>query len=360
MNILKFLTLIIFCVVVTAPQDSLAQKKTRARPPVPVELKPVIEKEISASINLIGTVRALKESVISTEVDGRVIAINKKEGDVATEGEVIVALDEAPYRIRVRAAEGNELKAIAALEKAKLAARRARKLFTKEITSEELKQNAEWDVKAAEGELVIRKAELEQARLNLARCRIKAPYDGFFAKKLTDIGYWVKNGDGLFEMVDIHMVEVQVEAPERHIKAFTIGSHVQVTLDAYPEKVFKGAIDAISPKGNIKTRAFTVKISIDNEKSEIKAGMLARAQFSTELKTKVILIPRDAVVWKSRKALVFTVDGEGKAKSRQVILGRQHGDLVEAKGGLVPGLKVIVTGNEILRDGQNVAVSVGK
>ncbi len=360
MNIFRFITIATLCAIIAAPQGSFAQKKPRGRPPVPVELKPVIVKEISESITLIGTVRALKESVISTEVDGRVIAINKKEGDRATSGEVIVMLDETPYKIRVRAAEGNRIKAIAALEKAKLAARRAQKLFTKEIASEELKQNAEWDVKAAEGEVIIRKAELDQARLNLARCRIKAPYDGFFAKKLTDIGYWVKNGDGLYEMVDIHMVEVQVEAPERRIKAFTIGSAVQVTLDAYPAKIFTGSIDAVSPKGNIKTRAFTVKIAIANEKSEIKAGMLARTRFSTELKTRAILVPRDAVVWKSRKALVFTVDADGKAKSMQVILGRQHGDLVEAKGDLTPGLKVIVTGNEILRDGQNVAVSGNK
>ncbi len=344
--------------LIIAPQQGLAQKKKdkkNGRPPATVELATVIERNISASINLTGAVRALTESVVAAEVNGRVVKFSKKEGDEVKRNETVALLDGTSYRIILRGAKGQLVKAEIALERARLAAKRAKELFEQKIASEEVEQNAELDVKTAEAEIMLRKAELEQAEYNLARCEVKAPYNGFVARKLTDVGNWVNDGDGLFEIIDIHKVEVVVEAPERYLNEFSIGREAQVTIDAYPGKTFKGKVVAVSPKADLKSRTFRVKVGMDNPNSAIKAGMLARVTVTTSEQKNAVLIPRDAIVWRARRAMVFTVN-EGKAKSSIVTIGRQQGVFVEASGAIKPGMKLVVTGNEILRDGSPVNV----
>ncbi|VAX24777.1 hypothetical protein MNBD_NITROSPINAE04-1835 [hydrothermal vent metagenome] len=344
--------------LIVAPQQGLAQKKKdkkKGRPPAVVELATVIERNISASINLTGAVQALTESVVAAEVNGRVIKFSKKEGDEVKRNETVALLDRTSYRIILRGAKGQLVKAEIALERARLAAKRAKELFEQKIASEEVEQNAELDVKMAEAEIMLRKADLEQAEYNLARCEVRAPYNGFVARKLTDVGNWVNDGDGLFEIIDIHRIEVVVEAPERYLREFSMGREAQVTLDAYPGKTFKGKIAAVSPKADLKSRTFRVKVGMDNPNSAIKAGMLARVTVTTSEQKDVVLIPRDAIVWRARRAMVFTVN-EGKAKSAIVTIGRQQGAFVEASGAIKRGMKLIVTGNEILRDGSPVNV----
>ena len=339
---------------------ALAAKKDGSggnTPPAPVEVASVVEKEVSGFLDLVGDVRALTDSVVSAEEPGRVVSFGKIEGDRVRKGEAVVLLDEAPYRISLRVAEGALAKAEAALKRASLAEKRARELFSKGIASEEARENAELEVLAARAEVDLKKAELDRAKLGLDRCKVRAPFDGYIASRLVDVGEWVKEGTGLFEAIDIHEVDVVVEAPERIIGNFSRGGPARVVLDAYPGRVFDGVIRTVSPKAAAKTRTFMVKIKVNNEAGEIMVGMVARVKVSSAGAKKKIMIPRDAVIWKARRAVVFTVGPDNRARALPVTLGRQHGEFVEAEGDVRPGQKVIVTGNEILRDGQPVVVT---
>lgn len=344
-----------FIAMLFAPQFAIAKNKRPGRPTAAVEVAQVIERKTSETINLVGTIHALKQSEISAEVDGRVVSFTKSEGTAVKKADLVVALDETPYRIQAQGARGRLSSARVALKKAELAKKRARKLFEQKIASEEMWQNAELDVETANADLVQRMAELEQAELDLDRCRARAPYDGYISRKLTEVGVWVQDGTGLFEIIDIKQVDVVVEAPERSIRQFALGTSAKVFIDAYPQMKFSGTVATVSPLADLKSRTFMVKIRVDNSNAVIKAGMSARVKVGGDGKRKTMLIPRDAILWRARKAIVFTVT-DGTVKEITVSLGRQMGELVVATGDIYPGLKLVVTGNEILRNGDPVKI----
>ena len=329
-----------------------------ARPPTVVETAPAIVKKLSDEIELVGAVRAAKQSLISAEVEGRVIAFNKKEGDRLEEGEVVLTLDDTEYRLKLMEAEGRQKKAEAETEKARLSHRRVSRLFAKGVVPEEDKQNSALALKAAQAETSLRTAEYSRAERYVELCKVKTPFKGFLASKKVDIGEWVDSGDPLFEAVDIDHVDVVVEAPDKSVGAIVVGAEAIVSLDGYPDKKFSGKVSAVSPKADIKTRSFPIKISVDNPGALIKAGMVARVRLSLGDGAKLVLmIPRDAVVWRGQRAEVFTVNAKNAVFAIPVTLGRQDGEFVEVCCDISSGQGVVVTGNEILKNGMTVVVS---
>jgi len=339
----------------TAP--AAQSKKKKGRPPATVLVAEIMEKEVSASVELVGSVRALTDVTVSAETTGRVEKFSKREGDAVRKGEAVCLLDKTTNKIRAREAKGRLDFAVADLKKAELASIRARDLYSEKVASLENMQNAELDVESKKSNLDLRLAELDQAEYELERTSIRAPFGGFITKRYADTGAWVEKGDNIFDIVNTRKVEVITEIPEHLISVASNSKEVQVALDAYPGKIFAGKIAALVPKANPKTRTFPVRIVLDNPKFLIKAGMFVRVSIPSEVKKKALLIPRDAVVWRFRKALVFSADKEGKVKSYRVKLGRQYGERVEAKGNISVGMMLIVSGNEILRDGQKVMVA---
>lgn len=350
----------VLAIVVTATHacgGKPEKRKKGGRPPTVVETAPAILKKLSGELELVGAVRAAKQSLISAEVDGRVTAFDKSEGDRLSEGETVIILDDTEYRLKLMEADGRLKKAEAEAERAHLAYERVSGLFSKGVVPQEDKQNSALALKAARAEKALREAEFSRAQRYLDLCKVKTPFPGYLASKMVDIGEWVDSGDTLFEAVDIDHVDVVVEAPDKSVGMIRIGAEAQVTLDGYPGKDFSGKVSAVSPKADIKTRSFTVKISVDNPGALIKAGMVARAKLSLENGEKsVLMIPHDAVVWRGQRAEVFTVNSKDEVFAVPVTLGRQDGEFVEACCDLSVGQAVIVTGNEILKDGMTVIV----
>ncbi len=360
----KLTSLLVFTALVTlscAPATKNQEINQKGQPPTLVEVEPVVKLKIDSFVEMVGSVRAVKQSVISAEVKSRVVSFTRKEGEKITADETVLRLDDTKIIIESRAAEGQYLKALAEEEKAKLDYVRASKLFDRKIASEETLQNIELALKAAVAEKFLRKAEYDRAIYLVSRCEVKAPYTGYLARKIVDVGEWVSEGDPLFEAVDIHNVEIVVASPDKIVGSILPGLVAEIRLDGFPDKLFSGPVIAISPKADQKTRTFLVKIGLTNEDGRIKAGMVARARLEIGRDAEpAIMIPRDAVVWRGPNAMVFTLDEKGVAKSIPVSLGRQSGRLVEATGALDEGVLLVVTGNEILRDDSVVRVAGGK
>ncbi len=329
-------------------------------PPVSVEVAGIIEKEVSASVSLVGSVKAFRQAMVSAEVPGKVIAFDKREGASVTKDETVALLDGAIYKIIVRETQNRLKEAKTELAKVKLTQKRAAELYAQNIGSLEAKQNAELDVDLARSKVNLRQAELERALYDQANLNIKAPFGGFITGKQVEEGYWVEKGGNLFEIVDTHKVEVITEAPERLMSAVASGKEVAVTFDALPGMEFAGNVAALVPKVNQNTRTFPIRIVMDNPEHKILAGMFARIKIPTTGKQTVLLVPRDAVVLRSNKAIVYAIEGPDTVREKAITLGRQHGERVEVTGDISVDEKLVVTGNEILQDGQKVIVLGGK
>jgi RND family efflux transporter MFP subunit len=385
-----------------------AQPKNAGPPPAPVTTARAEEGAFTEPVRLTGTVEALASTTLSSEVAGYVAERQVDEGESVRQDQVLAQIRALPHRLAMEKAKAmarvdrerlRELKtgtrkedlavAKANLDKAIVTANVARKshtrsrsLLQRSIVSDEEFDEAyermeesqaevavrqaiydralagarEEEVAAAQAQQAASQAEAALAQDRLERSTIRAPFDGVITLKHTEVGAWVSVGDPLFDIEKLDKVRVRVDIPEAFYNTVPMGSEVSMTFDSVPDATFVGKVTQKIPRAQGRSRAFPVKVELDNPEGQLAAGMLARVDLKTphEGQTSVI-VPRDALVPRGPKQILFRVqeqDGQPIAELIEVKPGRYFGAAVEVFGDLRAGDRVIVRGNERLRPGQ--------
>jgi HlyD family secretion protein len=278
---------------------------------------------------------------VSSKVNGEVISVLKDEGDKVQSGDTIMIIDSSVYEIKLHEAEASLLSAEAQLELAKTGARK------EDIQqAEQMLKQAEVNFQSAENDKIrfenlyqsksvskkqyvdavaryelmlaqlnsakenlrkiqsiIRPEELKQAKANYDRikanvelikknlndCYVTSPIDGIIVKRFVEKGETVTNLSSLFRVSNLYQVELLVYVNEQDLGKVKLGQQVDITIDAFPNKIYEGKIIYISPEAeftpkNIQTKeertklVFAVKVRIDNPNLELKAGLPADAR----------------------------------------------------------------------------------
>lgn len=175
---------------------------------------------------------------------------------------------------------------------------RATDLSTAELISAQQFDEASFDYKShmsVQESLSLEIAEIDHA---ISLSEIRAPFSGIVARKLSEVGQWLKVGDPLLTMVSLDRVEVIVDLPEFHLNAIRLGLKAKVEFEALGGAVFSGAVTAILPEALSDARTFAVHVSVDNPKLNIRAGMLGLVNFQPSNERSSIVVRRDALVRK--------------------------------------------------------------
>jgi Cu(I)/Ag(I) efflux system membrane fusion protein len=128
--------------------------------------------------------------------------------------------------------------------------------------------------------------------------------------------------------------------------ALRTGAPVEVTIAAFPGRVFRGSVATLLPEVNAVTRTVRARIVLANPDASLKPGMFATVQFaaSGQAAKPGLLVPSEAVIRTGKRNVVIVAQGEGRYAPVQVELGRESGDSVEITKGLEPGAKVVASG----------------
>ena len=159
----------------------------------------------------------------------------------------------------------------------------------------------------------------------------------------------------LVTVAQIDTIYVVLDVSETDVGRIRVGQPVAVLADAYPDRRFSGAVRAVAPAADPRTRNFKVKIAVANPDHALKPGMFARGDITVAQTSEALVIPRDAVVSSSGRPTVFVVEA-GKARVREVQLGQVSGPVVQILSGLRAGESVVVAGQDQLADGTAVTV----
>ena len=323
-------------------------------PPALVETAPVEEMEFHGQLTLIGRSEATAESRIVSEVTGRVEAINAVEGRWAQRGDALVSINTDTARLSLEAKRAETAQAAADAELAEKDYKRAKDLFDEGNLSERNLDQANAElIRATE-----RFKQLEAERLllerQLAKCVIRAPFDGFTVNELVQVGEWVAPGTSVYHMVDLSIVKVTVDLPERYFGQVTIGSEVQIIVSGDRDNPMLGVVSGIAPSANATTHTFPVIVAVPNENGRLGSGMLVRAVVSLADKYSSLAVSKDAIVRQGDQTMVYTIM-EGKATPIPVMLSSSNGTMVAVQGeGLAAGMPVVVRGNERIFPGSPV------
>jgi len=333
------------------PSRLWGQQNTQGTPPANVSVVKVKTGRVAPQSEFIATVFYQEISETAAEISGLVEAVRFEEGQHLKKGQILVELGSDILRKRLQAAKASYEQALSELAIARINLKRRETLFEKKSISQQTYDENRYRVIGTEKRAASLYARLEQIKIELEKKIIRAPFDGVVIKRHVDHGEWISEGESVAMIGKDDVIDIVAELPEQIIQYIKIGMQVKATANG---KNFSGTVIAIVPKGDVSTRTFPVKIRTPNQFSLIE-GMSARVTLPKGEIKEALIIPRDAVLLKFGRNVVFVAD-QSKATMLPVeIISFQGLDAGVASPGLKEGMFVVVEGNERLRDGQKVA-----
>jgi membrane fusion protein, copper/silver efflux system len=195
-----------------------------------------------------------------------------------------------------------------------------------------------WDVPESEIERLDQGGEAAKSLVFVS------PISGVVTAKNVVEGSKISAGDTPYEITDLGMAWVMADAYEADLAQVKVGMPASLTLQAYPDRVFKGSVAFIDPLLDPKTRTVKVHLHFANSTGELKPEMYGEVVLRGK-EREGLTIPRDALIHTGTKSVVFVDLGEGKFQPREVQPGDVSGDQVEVVSGLDLGQKVVTRAN---------------
>lgn len=307
---------------------------------------------IAPEQEFIGTVFYLEVSDVSTEVSGAVEVTKFEEGQRTTRGGALVKLNSSLLEKRLQARVASYEQVFSDLERAQNDFERIENLFKKKIVAEKDYDDQWFQVKGLEKKAAALKADVEQLEIELKKTLITAPFNGVIIKKHVARGEWLSPGKTVATIARDDAMDLIVEVPQGVIKYLKPGMTAMATAAGTKKS---GIIMAIIPKGNIATRTFPVKIRI-NDPTSLMEGMEARVRLPVGERINTLMVPRDAVINMIGKTVIFAVvDQKARIILTQVVGYKGMKVGINARN-ISEGMKVVVKGNERLRNEQPVYI----
>ncbi len=331
-------------------------KLPKGPPPAVVVVGTVEKGMLAPKTNFVGTVYYREVSELSAEVSGKVESFYFQEGDLVRKGTVLVRIDNRLLLKDIEAKKAALASLEADIEKAEKNFKRIESLFREDSVAEQVYDEHLYRLKSLRADRSSLQAVIERLDIELEKTLIASPFDGIIIKRYIDRGEWVSPGKSIASIARISPVDVLLNIPESMIRFVKKGQPVEVNIGG---AAHKGRVTAIVPKADLSTRTIPVKISLKNN-GGLFEGMEAVAGLPSGEPRELILLNRDAVLSRAGRTFVFAVV-EGKAKMLPVeVVGYEGLRAGVSSGVLKPGMKVVVKGNERLRDGQPLKVSEGR
>lgn len=380
-----------------------------AQPPgggggMPVVVAPIVERDVPESMRLVGTVRANRSSVVAAEVSGLIASFEVQEGQFLEAGDLIakidpttaqLKLDEAQAVLEARRAALSELEAGEReedLRRLRAAAAEAKALFDKwkferdrieelyqlnqanpkekhdtemeyiaaerryaqaQATLEKAENGArQEDIAEARFEVAAQEAIVRRLERDLSKTAIRAPFAGFVVARRTEVGEWINAGGPVCDMIDLEVVKIRVDVPEKAIAYARTGASATVDIEALGE-MREAEVSRVIPRATEAARTFPVEIDLPNEDHRLLAGMFVWTHVPAGPPGKRLMVNKDALVVRGAAKQIFVVqpgrEGGKMAMPTPVTTGMELGGQIEVRGpGLQPGAEVVVRANERL------------
>ncbi|MEN3000539.1 MAG: efflux RND transporter periplasmic adaptor subunit [Armatimonadota bacterium] len=241
------------------------------------------------------------------------------------------------------------------IEAAEQAVKQAEEAYRQAVLGRSQIELRQQQVAAARAALAQARANLAYLKQQLADTVIRAPFDGWIAQRFVEIGSVAGQGAPVARVVDLRRLYFEATLPETLLREVSVGMPVQVRVDAFPERVFAGKVEAIYPATADNARNLRLRVTLANPTDlPLKTGLFARGKIRLRTYRNVPLVPKLALIEKGDEMRVFTVEN-GVAKMRHVRIRASNTEVAYAEG-IQPGEQVVIRGQDLLSDGQPVRV----
>jgi multidrug efflux system membrane fusion protein len=360
-------------------------------PAIPVTVAKATTADFPIAVSALGAAQAWKSDTIFAQVSGVLTRVNFSEGSFVKAGQVLAEVDPATYRAAVTQAEGQLQRDQAVLAEAKTDLARYLTLLSQDSISRQQAEDQQQVVKQDEGTVRIDQGVLDNARINLDRCRIVSPISGRAGVRLVDAGNLVSasgsvsstpstsaatstasaagssgsgGGSGIVVINQIMPIAVTFTVPEgdfqRLVEVSARFSH-PLAVQAFSQEtgalIDNGQLGIADNRVDPSTGTVELKASFPNAAERLWPGQFVNVRLLLQTVSGVTVVPATAVNRGPKGPFVFVVGPGGKAIVRPVSIGDTQGELAMVKSGVRPGEMVVIDGQMTLKNGSRVRVA---
>lgn len=324
-------------------------------PPVTVSADVAREDAWQPALRTTGSLAAVQGVEVSNELAGLVAKIAFESGDQVQAGAPLVLLnadtDEAQLRSHT-----------AATELARQTLARARKLRESNV-------NAQADLDAAQALHDQARASEQMIRTVIEKKTIRAPFSGRLGLRRVNLGQYLAAGAAIVALQSLDPIHLNFALPQQDVGHLTRGQPVELALDAFPERVFRGAITAFDAGLDPATRTVRVQATLANADGRLQPGMFGSVAVLLPRREQVITVPQSAVTYNPYGNVIYVIQpapgppaGAGAEGAPLVVrqqfvqVGDTRGDQIAILAGLKAGERIVTGGQLKLRDGVPVRI----
>ncbi len=357
-----------------------------------VQTATVTRGNLVATVSAAGNISAPEDAALAFQQSGRVSKVNAQVGDAVKKGQLLMELDTTDLELSLRTSQTTLVSSQANFESAKLKnAQNANQLIVAKTqldkatlalqkaqneynaiawrgdvgmtTQAQALQTATIDyqsafanyqiqaanindtaLKQAEAQLERDTISVEQAKRNIERARIYAPFDGVVSQVNFSVGDSAGTGTAVI-VVDLAQLQVRVTIAEVDIAKIKVGQSSQITMDALPGRTYSARITAISPVATVTQGVvnYSVFASLTSNDGAVKPGMTSNLSITVDQRENVLLVPLRAVRAQGNQRTV-TVQHQGQDIALPVTVGLTNDQFAEITSpGLQVGDQVVLT-----------------
>jgi len=334
---------------------------------VPVVAVAATTADVGVQLDGLGSVTPVATVTVRSRVDGQLMKLLFKEGQVVREGDLLAEIDPRAAQVQLATAEGALARDQALLKNAALDLERYKTLFQQDSIAKQQLDTQDALLRQYEATVKMDHAAIDSARLQLVYSRITAPIGGRLGLRQVDLGNIVRAGDanGLVVITQLQPITVIFSIAEDSLppvmKKLQAGEKLAVTAfdRAGKTQLASGMLLTVDNQIDPATGTVKLKAQFANQDLALFPNQFVNVRLLVDTKVGATIVPAAAIQRGTPGTFVYAVDPETKVVSvRKVKLGPAQGETISVDEGVTPGTLVVVDGADKLREGAVVEMVV--
>ncbi|HXB19977.1 MAG TPA: efflux RND transporter periplasmic adaptor subunit [Candidatus Solibacter sp.] len=370
-----------------------AQKKRNTQPTLAVI--PARLSSVQDRLSIPGTLSPIEEASIFARASGYVRVRKVDIGDHVRKGQMLALIDAPDLDQQVDQARATLLQSESSLGQAKaqltlatLTRDRSRVLVAGGVVSRQEGDTQEANYQVAAANVQAGESTIKANRANLDRLirlqqyeRVEAPFDGIVTARNVDVGTLISatgsgqgtnapgansaaapgtpgtQGNEMFRVAQISRLRVFVSVPEGYVPYVKVGQDAQIESEALAQQKFMGKVMRTADSVDQNTRTLLTEVQIDNRNQTLLPGMYVMVGLLNMRVHPPVIVPADSLITRSQGTQVAVVR-DNTVHLQPVVVGRDYGAVTEVLSGVQEGDLVVMTPNDIAREGAKVQVKI--
>lgn len=301
---------------------------------------------------------------VRSRVDGELIRLHFREGDVVRLGQPLAEIDPRPFRAQLAEANGQLQRDVALLKNAEIDLERYRTLWAQDSIAKQQLDTQEALVRQYRGTIEADRAQVASARLQLEFAHIVAPVAGRVGLRQVDPGNQIHANDtnGLVVVAQVQPMTVVFAVPESYLPALRerIAAGQPVVVEGWDRdfrnRLANGRLLALDNLVDPATGTIRLKAEFANADHALFPNQFVNVRLLLGTQKNATLVPGAAIQRGAQGSYVYAVDADDVVKSVRVVPGTADGEVVAVDGPLAAGTRVVTDGVDKLRDGTRIEV----